>query len=70
MDESKRIDELETKLAWQEAALADLGALVIEYRTRVERLEGAMKLLSGRLADLAEAGKEQGMPASERPPHY
>lgn len=64
-----RLDRLESQLAFQEASLQDLSALVIEYRGRVERLEDALKSARAKLAELAEA-KEPGLPPQERPPHY
>ncbi len=68
-DANARIEALETQAAYQEAALADMSAIVNEYRVRVERLEDALKSLSGKLADLAQS-KEPGLPPAERPPHY
>lgn len=68
-DAAARLDRLESQLAFQEASLQDLSALVIEYRGRVERLEDALKSARAKLAELAEA-KEPGLPAQERPPHY
>lgn len=67
--DAARLDRLESQLAFQEAALQDLNALVIEYRGRVERLEDALKSARAKLAELAEA-KEPGLPPQERPPHY
>jgi uncharacterized coiled-coil protein SlyX len=68
-DYAARLDRLESQLAFQEASLQDLSALVIEYRGRVERLEEALKSARAKLAELAEA-KEPGLPPQERPPHY
>lgn len=67
--DAARLDRLESQLAFQEASLQDLSALVIEYRGRVERLEDALKSARAKLAELAEA-KEPGLPPQERPPHY
>ncbi|HAE20832.1 MAG TPA: hypothetical protein DCG47_00695 [Spirochaetaceae bacterium] len=69
MEHDERIEALETKLSYQEAALADMSALVNEYRLRVERLEGTLKDVSGKLRELDD-GKDGGLPQSERPPHY
>ncbi len=69
MEDIDRIEALETKFSYQEAALADMSALVNEYRLRVERMERTLANLSGKLRELDD-GKEGGLPLGERPPHY
>jgi SlyX protein len=73
MEESARPDarftDLETKLAYQERTIAELGALVFEQGKRIERMESALRKTSARLRELSE-GKQPGLPENERPPHY
>ncbi|MBU0929057.1 MAG: SlyX family protein [Spirochaetes bacterium] len=64
-----RIESIETKLAYIEKAVADLGGLVYEYGARVERLEGATREIVRRLSEIGSE-KGPGLPAGERPPHY
>ena len=49
---------IETKLAYLEKTVADLGGLVYDYGRRTERLEEAMREVARRLSDLgAEIGR-------------
>ena len=65
----KRMEGLETKLAYQELTIAELSALVFEQNRSVERLEAALRKTAARVKDLSE-GKQPGLPENERPPHY
>jgi len=64
-----RIEPLETKIAYLEKMVIDLGSLVYEYGRRTERLEEGMREMARRLSEI---GSEKGssMSAGERPPHY
>lgn len=66
---SERIEAIEIKLAYLEQTLGDLGAMVLAYGQRTERLEDGMKLMRSKLAEFG-ADKEPSMPAGVRPPHY
>lgn len=68
-DTKDRLEAFETKLAYQEAALSDMSAMLNEYRIRVDRLESSLRSMASRLAETAES-KAPGLPLSERPPHY
>ncbi|MDA8426012.1 MAG: SlyX family protein [Treponema sp.] len=68
-EEDRRIEELEMKLTYQEAAVEDLGALVLDQGRRLERLEEQMRRVTGKLKELEE-GAQQPLPKGERPPHY
>jgi uncharacterized coiled-coil protein SlyX len=68
--ESIRI-ELESKIAFQEKAIADLNdalvdqaRIIIELQRRVESLENVVRRLNHRIEVFDE------MPANEKPPHY
>jgi len=67
--EDRRIEELEMKLTYQEAAVEDLGALVLDQGRRLERVEEQLRLAVGKLKELEE-GAQQPLPKGERPPHY
>lgn len=66
---SERIEAIEIKLAYLEQTLGDLGAMVLAYGQRTERLEDSMKLMRSKLVELG-ADKEPSMAAGVRPPHY
>ncbi len=67
--EEGRIEELETQLTYQEAAVEDLGTLVLDQGRRIDRLEEQLRLLLGKLKELEE-GAQTPMPKNEKPPHY
>jgi len=64
-----RIESIEIKIAYLEQTIADLGAMVLAYGQRTERLEDVMKLMRSKMAEFG-ADKEPSMPAGVRPPHY
>ncbi len=62
MDE--RLNNLETRVAYQERLIESLNEVIREFATRVETLER-------RVRSLAEGGLEATIgPAQEKPPHY
>lgn len=65
----KRIEGLETRLAYQERTISELSALVFEQSRAVDRLEAALRKTAARVKELSE-GKQPGLPENERPPHY
>lgn len=69
MTDNTRIEELETKLAFQEKSLQELGDSVYRQELRIERLEAAVRILTQRIADLAETTPES-TPDDQQPPHY
>jgi SlyX protein len=64
-----RIEELETQLTYQEAAVEDLSALVLDHGRRIDRLEEQLRLVLGKLKELEEEGQTP-MSKNEKPPHY
>ena len=62
-------ERLETRLAYQERGQQELSDMVYQQELRIERLEAALKMLTERMAELAEAVPENS-PDGERPPHY
>lgn len=69
MTDSARIEELETRLAFQEKSLQELGDSVYRQELQIERLEAAVRVLTQRIADLAETMPEP-TPDDQQPPHY
>ena len=51
----ERLEQVEIKIAFQEQSLQELGDTVYQQALRIERLETAIKVLTGRIAELAEA---------------
>jgi len=68
-EDDTRVERVETKLTYQEAALEDLGNLVLDQGKRIERLEKELRLAMGRLKELEEGGLSP-FSKNERPPHY
>ena len=66
MDE--RLNELESKLTFQEQTLDTLDGVVVEQAQCIERLERRLDLLEGKLRGLGDG--PEGDPLEERPPHH
>ena len=66
MDE--RLNELESKLTFQEQTLDTLDGVVVEQAQRIEQLERRLDLLEGKLRGLGDG--PEGDPLEERPPHH
>ena len=64
-----RMDSMKVKLSYIEKTVIELDALVVDYGRRTERLEEAVRQMSKRIIELG-TGKDPGMPAGIRPPHY
>ena len=65
----ERIDNIETKIAYQEDMIEELNKTVYQQQQKLDRLEAVCASLAKHLDALA-AAKHDGMPANERPPHY
>lgn len=69
-DETRtRLEELETRNAYQEATIADLSARIYEQQQQIDRLERRLGSLAEKVKGLA-AGETAPLPENERPPHY
>ncbi len=65
---NRRMDELESQLAFQDELLATLNAIVAKQDGEIMQLQQQLELLAARLRVLADA-----LPAEmqdEAPPHY
>jgi SlyX protein len=66
--QSRRMDELESQLAFQDELLASLNAIVAKQDCEIMQLNRQLELLAARLRALADT-----LPAEmqdEVPPHY
>ncbi len=69
MTDEQRLEEIETRIAYQELAIEDLGGSIDALQDRLRQLEQAVR----RLAEELEAGSGPSGPqvsGDERPPHY
>ncbi len=65
----ERLDDIDTKISFQEDQIEELNKTVYQQQQQIERLEAVCKALAGQLRSLSEAGNA-GAPVHERPPHY
>ncbi len=68
-ENSGRLEELETRNAYQEATIQDLSAQVYTQQQQLERLERRLENLAEKVKGLA-TGEGSPLPENERPPHY
>lgn len=65
-----RLEDLETRYAFQEEALRQLDEVVRELADQVARLESDNEVLRARLQELGGEVETPTDPAEDRPPHY
>lgn len=67
-----RIDELETRLAFQEDTLQALNEQIAHQQSVTEQQQYMMQTLYRQLRDMQDASSAEGAAstAQERPPHY
>lgn len=65
----ERLENIETKIAYQEDQIEELNKTVYQQQQKLDRLEAICESLARNIRSLAEEGNE-GKPANERPPHY
>ena len=64
-----RINDLETKIAYQEHTIQELNDVIYQQQLRIDKVEIMCKHLMDRIQTMSESsGGEQ--PGNERPPHY
>ncbi len=70
-DIDARLDELESRLAFQDDLIESLNETVVRQDRDIARLELKVKTLGEKLEDLGEAAAMPGVvPGHEVPPHY
>jgi SlyX protein len=65
----QRLENIETKITFQEDLIEELNKVVYQQQKKLDRLEAVCESLVRHIESLAEA-RNEGMPANERPPHY
>ncbi len=65
----RRLDELETKMAYQEDTIQQLNEALGCQQKQLDQLERTCQVLIDRLSDLADIA-QPGNEVDERPPHY
>ena len=68
-NDDARLEELESKVAFQEDTIQKLNDVLIEHDTRVHDLESSFRLLLESLSDQA-TGLETESEDEPPPPHY
>jgi SlyX protein len=66
---NERVIELETRLAYQEAALETLSTEIVRQQRLLEQLQLAVRRIAERLPNSPE-GAGRGSAEDEIPPHY
>jgi SlyX protein len=70
-DLNARIDELESRLAFQDDLIESLNEVITRHDRDLARVSNQISDLSARLTDLAESGTGPGTASEhEIPPHY
>jgi SlyX protein len=65
----ERLINIETKITFQEDLIEELNKVVYQQQKKLDRLEAICESLARHIESLEEA-RNEGSPASERPPHY
>ncbi len=65
--DSARLEEVESKLAFQEDALQQLSDALVAQQARIDKLEARLTVLSEQVAEQAEASDDS---PDQPPPHY
>ena len=65
----KRLENIEAKITFQEDLIEELNKTVYQQQQKLDRLEAICAALAKHIQSQAE-GRNEGMPANERPPHY
>jgi SlyX protein len=69
MSDTQRLDDLESRIAFQEDTLDTLNAIVARQDIDIQRLTSMVKALSGQVKQLAPASADD-LADEPPPPHY
>ncbi|MCP8690287.1 SlyX family protein [Marinobacterium sedimentorum] len=69
MSDTQRLDDLESRIAFQEDTLDTLNAIVARQDMDIQRLTSMVKALSGQVKQLAPASPDD-LADEPPPPHY
>ena len=64
-----RLDEIETRLTFQEKAILDLNDVIVKQQNQIDQLKRYQTQLQNRISSLTESSASQH-DNYERPPHY
>lgn len=65
-----RVDELETRLAFQEDTLTQLNDVIAAQDAQLRALLGRVKDVAEKYQDLSYEMQKGSKPGDEKPPHY
>ncbi len=66
----ERLEEIETKIAFQEKTIKDLSDELYEQQQEIERLGSMCDILVKRVKELSESTPGIDASANQKPPHY
>ena len=67
---SKRVDDLESQLAFQEHTIDELNQLVTQQSNELATFKRHLQLLASRLSQMRDQQSENTTLVDEKPPHY
>ena len=65
----ERLENIETKIAYQEDLIEELNKTVYQQQNKLAQLEATCESLASHIASLYESANE-GKIENEKPPHY
>ncbi|WP_299592393.1 SlyX family protein [uncultured Microbulbifer sp.] len=65
-----RVDELETRLSFQEDTLGQLNDVITAQDAQIRALVGRVKEMTEKYQDLSFEVQKGDKPGDEKPPHY
>ncbi len=65
-DLSERIDDLETRIAYQDKVIGDLNDVIMAQWRKMEAIEAHLR----RLGEEMQMVEASDVPANQKPPHY